>query len=177
MPIGPEGIVMEGPVSDNENRGAVGGAEKETEGRGGAGGHPRRDRRPRSPGPIDELIAALRKATLGPACPRRHGLDPLPVDRPRVKIQPPIFKGIPGERPDAHLLAAADWMEAMQIGSGYYIDHFKHTLQHLVREWYHGLDLVQYHGNWYEFSTHSVNTSPRKVEILSIYMKGGEVFI
>ena len=73
----------------------------------------RKERRPRSPGPIDELIAALCEATLGPAHPRHHGLDPLPDTRPRVKIQPPIFKGIPGERPDAHLLATADWMEAM----------------------------------------------------------------
>ena len=37
MPIGPEGVVMEGPASDDETGGAVGGAEKETEGRGGAG--------------------------------------------------------------------------------------------------------------------------------------------
>ena len=92
MPIGPEGIVVEGLVSDDENRGAVGGAEKETEGCGGAGGCPRRDRRPQSPGPIDELIAALREATLGPACPRRHGLDPLPDDRPRVKSNLPFLK-------------------------------------------------------------------------------------
>ena len=42
MPIGPEGIVVEGPVSDDETGGAVGGAERENEGRGGAGVGPRR---------------------------------------------------------------------------------------------------------------------------------------
>ena len=92
---------------------AVGGAEKETEGCGGAGVRPRKERRPWSPGPIDELIATLREATLGPLHPGRHGLDPLPDNRPRVKIQLPVFKGISGERPDAHLLAAEDWMVAM----------------------------------------------------------------
>ena len=50
----------------------------------------------------------------------------------------PSFKGIPGERPDVHLLAAEDWMEAMRFDPGDYIDHFKHTLQHLAHEWFHG---------------------------------------
>ena len=35
--------------------------------------------------------------------------------KPKVKIPPPVFKGLPGERPDAHLLATADWMEAMRL--------------------------------------------------------------
>ena len=108
MPIGPEGIVVEGPVSDDETGGAVSGAERENEGRSGAGVGPHRGRRPRSLGPIDELIAALCEATLGPLHPGCHGLDPPPDNRPRVKIQPPVFKGISGERPDAHLLAAED---------------------------------------------------------------------
>ena len=83
---------------------------------GGVGARPHRECHPHSPGPIDELIAALHEATLGPAHPRHYGLDPLPDDdrrRPKVKIQPPVFKGLPGERPDAHLLATSDWMEAM----------------------------------------------------------------
>ena len=33
----------------------------------------------------------------------------------KLKSLPPIFKGVPGERPDAHLLATADWMEAMRL--------------------------------------------------------------
>ena len=176
MPIGPEGTVMEGPVSDNETGGAVGGAERENEGRGGAGVDPHRGCCPRSPGPIDELIEALRKATLGPISPRHHGLDPLPDNRPRVKIQPPIFKGISGERPDAHLLAAADWMQAMRIRHGDFIENFRHTLQHLALEWYHSLDLHQFCGNWGEFTAHFSNTFLPKVEILSIYMKGGKPF-
>ena len=51
----------------------------------------------------------------------------------------PIFKGLPGERPDTHLLATEDWMEAMRVKPNDYIDKFKHTLQHLAHEWYHGL--------------------------------------
>ena len=39
------------------------------------------------------------------------GPDDLPDDllddeQPRVKIHPPIFKGTPGERPDAHIYAS-----------------------------------------------------------------------
>ena len=34
---------------------------------------------------------------------------------PWVKIPPPIFKGLPGERPDAHIYAAENWMEAMRF--------------------------------------------------------------
>ena len=51
---------------------------------------------------------------------------------PRVKIPPPIFKGLPGERPDAHIYAAEDWMEAMHFREDQYIDKFKHTLNHLA---------------------------------------------
>ena len=45
-------------------------------------------------------------------------------------------------------------MEAMLIRPDDLIDNFKHTLQHLAREWYHGLDLTKFHGNWHEFTTH-----------------------
>ena len=34
------------------------------------------------------------------------------------------------------------------------LDPLTHTLQHLAREWYHGLELHQFHGNWREFTTH-----------------------
>ena len=123
MPKAPDGTVVD-ESSSNEGAGAaVGSTEREAEeyeGRnpnsaGGAGARPCRECHPYSPGPIDELIAALCKVTLGPVCPRHHGLDPLPNDdrRPKVKIQPPVFKGLPGERPDVHLLATTDWMEAM----------------------------------------------------------------
>ena len=120
---------------------------------GGAGARPCRECPPHSPGPIDELIAALHEASLNPVHPRHHGLNPFPDEdrrRPKVKIQPPVFKGLPGERPDAHLLAASDWMEAMRLGPEDFIDNFKHTLQHLAREWYHGLNLNDFRGNWHE---------------------------
>ena len=115
----------------------------------------------RYPNPIDQWVAALRDAgfNTNPRGLRRHGLDPDPESdedrrRPKVKIPPPIFKGLPGERPDAHLLAASDWMEAMWHRPNDFIDNFKHTLQHLAREWYHGLDIINFCGNWHEFTTH-----------------------
>ena len=122
----PDGAVMDESSSDEETVPLLGGAEKEVERfgdpnpnpnpAGGAGAHPHRECPPRASGPIDELTAALREATLGPVHPRHHGLDPLPNEdrrRPKVKIQLPVFKGLPGERPDAHLLATSDWMEVM----------------------------------------------------------------
>ena len=33
-----------------------------------------------------------------------------------------------------------------------YINKFKHTLQHLAREWNHVLDMDQFGGNWHEFT-------------------------
>ena len=54
--------------------------------------HPHRPRTPENPNPIHELIAALCEATLGPLHPGHHGLDLPPDNRPRVKIQPPVFK-------------------------------------------------------------------------------------
>ena len=87
------------------------------------------------------------------------GLDDLPDDlsddeQPRVKIHPPIFKGTPGERPDAHIYAAEDWMEAMRVRRDDFITKFKHTLNHLARDWYHSLDLDQFGGDWNQFTTH-----------------------
>ena len=102
---------------------------------------------------LGNLVDVLRDARLqaNPGCRRRyqqalcrhaHGgivpdpdLDPDSDDddnTPRVKIPPPIFKGLPGERPDAHIYAAEDWMEAMYFREDQYIDKFKHTLNHLA---------------------------------------------
>ena len=69
-----------------------------------------------------------------------------------MKIPPPIFKGIPGECPDAHVFAVEDWMEAMHFRENQYIDKFKHTLNHLAREWYHSLDLDEFGKNSLELS-------------------------
>ena len=35
-----------------------------------------------------------------------------------------------------------------------YNEKFKHTLQHLAREWYHGLDMGQFGDSWHEFTRH-----------------------
>ena len=83
------------------------------------------------------------------------GPAPLP---PRVKISPPIFKGLPGERPEAHLLRANDWMDTYNILSVNKPANFKHTLNHLAREWYDSLTFPiawnhrQQRFSWY-FST------------------------
>ena len=131
---------------------------------GGAGAHLHRECTPcppKSPSPIDQLVAALRDAgfNTNPRHRRHQGLDPDSDSdddgrKPKVKIPPPIFKGSPGERPDAHLLAAADLMEAMRLKPHDFIDNFKHTLQHLACEWYHGIGIDKFHGNWREFTTH-----------------------
>ena len=64
---------------------------------------------------------------------------------PRVKISPPIFKGLPGERPEAHLLRANDWMDTYNILPVNKPANFKHTLNHLAREWY---DSLTFHIAW-----------------------------
>ena len=53
-----------------------------------------------------------------------------------------------------HLLAAQDWLEAMLFRVDDYIKKFKHTLQHLAREWYNGLDMDQFGSNLSEFTRH-----------------------
>ena len=53
-----------------------------------------------------------------------------------------------------HLLAAQDWKEAMQFKVDGYTDKFKHTLQHLAREWYQGLDMDQFGSDWCKFTRH-----------------------
>ena len=64
---------------------------------------------------------------------------------PRVKISPLIFKGLPGERPEAHLLRANDWMDTYNILPVNKPANFKHTLNHLAREWY---DLLTFPITW-----------------------------
>ena len=77
MPKALDGTIMDESSSDEEVvtpiGSAVGGAEKGEKcgdptpnPTGGAGACPCKERHPRSPGPIDELIAALCEATLGP---------------------------------------------------------------------------------------------------------------
>ena len=63
----------------------------------------------------------------------------LALPQPRVKIPPPIFKGLPGERLEAHLLRANDWIDTYNILPVNKPTNFKHTLDHLAREWYDSL--------------------------------------
>ena len=64
------------------------------------------------------------------------GPGPAPSPSP---ISPPIFKGLPGERPEAHLLRTNDWMDTYNILPVNKPANFKHTLDHLAREWYDSL--------------------------------------
>ena len=84
------------------------------------------------------MVAAMQAAAAGLPAPGPGGLAP-PL--PRVKIPPPIFKGLPGERPEAHLLRANDWMDTYNILPVNKPANFKHTLDHLVRDWYDSLTL------------------------------------
>ena len=117
-------------------------------GAGGPGGGPAPPLPPGLPGPVGpagpppagatllaQLVAAMQAAVAGLLAP---GPGPVPPP-PRVKISPPIFKGLPGERPEAHLLRANDWMDTYNILPVNKPANFKHTLDHLAREWYNSL--------------------------------------
>ena len=84
---------------------------------------------------LAQLVAAIQAAAARLLAPG-PGSAPPP---PRVKISPPIFKGLPGERPEAHLLRANDWMDTYNILPVNKPANFKHTLDHLAREWYDSL--------------------------------------
>ena len=84
---------------------------------------------------LAQLVAAMQTAAAGLLAP---GPGPA-LPPPRVKISPPIFKGLPGERPEAHLLRANDWMDTYNILLVNKPANFKHTLDHLAREWYNSL--------------------------------------
>ena len=118
-------------------------------GAGGGGGPPPPLPPPPVPGPagppgppptgaalLAQLVAAIQAAAAGIPAPGPEGPTPPP---PRVKLPPPIFKGLPGERPEAHLLRANDWMDTYNILPVNKPTSFKHTLDHLAREWYDSL--------------------------------------
>ena len=88
-----------------------------------------------------QLVAAMQAAAAGLPAP---GPGPAPP-QPRVKISPLTFKGLPGERPEAHLLRANDWMDTHNILPVNKPANFKHTLDHLAREWY---DLLTFPIAW-----------------------------
>ena len=98
------------------------------------------------------------------------GLAPPP---PKVKVSPPIFKGLPGERPEAHLLRANDWMDTYNILLVNKPANFKHTLDHLAREWY---DSLTFPIAWNDLQQSLVDTSLLREGLLNIYMTNGETF-
>ena len=51
-------------------------------------------------------------------------------------VKPPVFRGDTGERPEAHILKAEDWMEASNPGmtDAMKVRNFKLTLDHHARE-------------------------------------------
>ena len=57
-------------------------------------------------------------------------------------IKPPIFRGDDGERPEAHLMRAQDWLEATDptMTEVQRIQNFRLTLDHNAREWYDKAD-------------------------------------
>ena len=85
---------------------------------------------------LAQMVATMQAAAAGIPAPGLGGPVPPP---PRVKLPPPIFKGTPGERPEAHLLRANDWMDTYNILPVNKPTNFKHTLDHLAREWYDSL--------------------------------------
>ena len=128
---------------------------------------------PLPPGGGPVLLAQLVQAMQAVAAalpPPGPGAPPPP---PRVKIPPPIFKGLPGERPEAHLMRANDWMDTYLIPVVQKPANFKHTLDHLAREWYDSL-VVPMAGMI--CSSNLADTFPPKVGPLSTYTTSGGTF-
>jgi hypothetical protein len=75
------------------------------------------------------------------------GFDEEDEERPRYKIDVPLFKGEPKEKPEPHWLRAVDWMDYNDIHHDDRVDAFKHTLSGKAREWYedivHNVDWPQ----------------------------------
>ena len=57
-------------------------------------------------------------------------------------IKPPIFRGDDGERPEAHLMRAMDWLDATDptMNEVQKVQNFRLTLDHNAREWYDKAD-------------------------------------
>ena len=72
---------------------------------------------------LAQLVAAMQATVAGLPAP---GPGPA-LPPPRVKISPPIYKGLPGKRPEAHLLRANDWMDTYNILPVNKPANFKHT--------------------------------------------------
>ena len=124
---------MAAPPTPPAGAGGVGAPPPPPPGRGpGAPPPPPPGGGPGGPNLLAQLVQAMQlvAAALPP---------PGPGAPPRVKIPPPIFKGLPGERPEAHLMRANDWIDTYLIPVVQKPANFKHTLDHLAREWYDSL--------------------------------------
>ena len=67
--------------------------------------------------------------------PRFYAHKKKKMRRAIKRISPPTFKGEPGERPEAHLLRALDWFDAIGIVTDKdMLRNFKHTLDGNARE-------------------------------------------
>ena len=67
-------------------------------------------------------------------------------------FKPPSFKGVEGQRPEAHILRAEDWMEASNtlMKDEQKVKNFRLTLDHHAREWY---DKADCKGSWKKCET------------------------
>ena len=67
---------------------------------------------------LTESLAEIASKPLAPGspapAPKGDTLDDSIISR-RRRIPPPTFEGKPGERPEAHLLRVADWLESISI--------------------------------------------------------------
>ena len=118
---------------------------------------------------LAQMVAAMQAAAAGIPAP---GSGSPTAPPPRVKLPPPIFKGLPGERPEAHLLRANDWMDTYNILPVNKPANFKHTLDHLAREWYDSLtfpivwnDLQQWFSRYFSTREDPLNISMTNGEI------------
>ena len=67
--------------------------------------------------------------------PRFYAHNRKKMRRAIKRISPPTFKGEPGERPEAHLLRALDWFNAIGIVTDKdMLRNFRHTLDGNARE-------------------------------------------
>ena len=86
----------------------------------------------------------------------------------RKGFKPPSFRGIQGERPEAHILRAEDWMDASNptMEEKQKIKNFRLTLDHHAREWY---DTADCKGTWKDLKL----GFSRYYSQSTIYMKDG----
>ena len=106
---------------------------------------------------VTTMTDELRKAGDVPADPATEAAREEKEIARRMRIQPPVFKGKKGERPEAHLLHARDWMDTIGVTKDEdKVRYFRLTLDHLAREWYNdsGSEIENWTEMKQEFSKH-----------------------